>query len=90
VEYESEGTGFYFEADAVARDLLEERKESAIVPLRETVRIMRVMDDIRMQCGVEYPQDKEGRIFPFIHAGYVVPQVLSNEVSMFETATWLW
>lgn len=58
VEYENEGAGFYFEADAVAKDILEAKKESAIVPLEETVRMMRVMDDIRKQGGVEYPQDK--------------------------------
>jgi dihydrodiol dehydrogenase / D-xylose 1-dehydrogenase (NADP) len=50
--------GFYFDADAVAGDLLEGRKESAIIPLGETVRMMRFMDDIRKQGGVEYPQDK--------------------------------
>lgn len=58
VEYENEGAGFYFEADAVAKDILEAKKESAIVPLEESVRMMRVMDDIRKQGGVEYPQDK--------------------------------
>ncbi len=66
VEYENEGMGFYFEADAVARDLFEGRKESAIIPLAETVRMMRVMDDIRKQGGVRYPQDKYGRIFPVL------------------------
>jgi dihydrodiol dehydrogenase / D-xylose 1-dehydrogenase (NADP) len=58
VEYENEGMGFYFEADAVAKDILEGKKESAIIPLAETVRMMRVMDDIRKQGGVGYPQDK--------------------------------
>jgi dihydrodiol dehydrogenase / D-xylose 1-dehydrogenase (NADP) len=33
VEYENERTGFYFEADMVARDLLEGRKKSTNVPL---------------------------------------------------------
>jgi dihydrodiol dehydrogenase / D-xylose 1-dehydrogenase (NADP) len=36
MEYENEGTGFYFEADMVARDLIGGRKENAIVPLEET------------------------------------------------------
>ncbi len=58
VKYENEGMGFYFEADAVAKDILEGKKESAIIPLAETLRMMRVMDDIRKQGGVEYPQDK--------------------------------
>jgi predicted dehydrogenase len=58
MEYENEGVGFHFEADAVAKDILEGKEESAIILLRETVRIMRVMDDIRKQGGVRYPQDK--------------------------------
>lgn len=58
VEYGNEGTGFYFEANAVAKDILERKKESAIIPLAEMVRMMRVMDDIRKQGGVRYPQDR--------------------------------
>jgi dihydrodiol dehydrogenase / D-xylose 1-dehydrogenase (NADP) len=36
VSAENERTGFYFEAEAVTRDLLKGRKESAIVPLEKT------------------------------------------------------
>lgn len=56
--YEHEGYGFYFEADAVAKDVLEGRKESSVVPLAESVRMMKVMDEIRRQGGVVYPQDR--------------------------------
>lgn len=57
-EYEPEtGTGFFWEADAVACDVAEGRKESAIMPLEESLRMMRLMDDIRGLCGLKYPQD---------------------------------
>jgi len=59
VEYEHEGMGFHFEADSVALDVIGGRKESSVVPLEESVRMMRVMDQIRKQGGVVYPQDKE-------------------------------
>jgi dihydrodiol dehydrogenase / D-xylose 1-dehydrogenase (NADP) len=35
VSTKNDRTGFYLEADAVTRDLLEGRKESTIVPLEE-------------------------------------------------------
>jgi dihydrodiol dehydrogenase / D-xylose 1-dehydrogenase (NADP) len=59
VGYEHEGMGFYFEADAMAMDVLDGGKESAVVPLQESVRMMGVMDEIRKQGGVVYPQDHE-------------------------------
>jgi dihydrodiol dehydrogenase / D-xylose 1-dehydrogenase (NADP) len=57
VGYDHEGMGFYFEADAVAMDVLAGRKESDVVPLRESGGMMGVMDGIRRQGGVVYPQD---------------------------------
>jgi len=57
-EYEPEvGTGFFWEADAVAVDVAEGRKESAIVPLAESLRMMKLMDECRRQAGLKYPQD---------------------------------
>lgn len=53
-----EGTfGFIYEADAVAQDILAGRKENERMPLSETLRIMRLMDQIRAQNGLVYPQD---------------------------------
>lgn len=53
-----EGTfGFIYEADAVAQDIFAGRTEDARMPLSETLRIMRLMDQIRAQCGLGYPQD---------------------------------
>jgi predicted dehydrogenase len=57
VVYEHEGMGFYFEADAVAEDILSGKKENEVVPLKKTVRMIKLMDGIRRQGGVVYPQD---------------------------------
>ena len=54
-----EGTlGFFWEADAVADDIANCRTENATMPLDETLRIMRLMDSIRREGGLVYPQDK--------------------------------
>jgi len=54
-----EGTlGFFWEADAVAHDVADGRTENAIMPLDESLRIMRLMDDIRRDGGLVYPQDR--------------------------------
>lgn len=56
---QAEGTmGFIHEADAVARDIVAGRTENAIMPLKESLRVMRLLDQIRAQNGLIYPQDK--------------------------------
>lgn len=50
-------TGFIYEADAVALDIAAGRKENTVMPLDETIRVMRLMDEVRKQCGLVYPQD---------------------------------
>ncbi|PVH84861.1 NAD(P)-binding protein [Cadophora sp. DSE1049] len=57
LDFEHEGMGFYFEADAVAADILAGRKEDGIMPLAESVRIIRIMDEVRKVGGVVYSQD---------------------------------
>lgn len=53
-----EGTmGFFWEADAVADDIANGRTENATMPLDESLRMMRLMDEIRHQGGLVYPQD---------------------------------
>lgn len=53
-----EGTsGFIYEADAVAEDILAGRTENSRMPLSETLRVMRLMDQIRAQNDLVYPQD---------------------------------
>ncbi|KAI3390676.1 hypothetical protein diail_8882 [Diaporthe ilicicola] len=49
--------GFYWEADAVAQDIANGRTENAIMPLDETLRMMKLMDGIRREGGLTYPQD---------------------------------
>ena len=57
LNFEHEGMGFYFEADAVAADILAGRLENDIMPLEESLRMIRIMDEIRKVGGVVYPQD---------------------------------
>ncbi|KFZ23888.1 hypothetical protein V502_01616 [Pseudogymnoascus sp. VKM F-4520 (FW-2644)] len=53
-----EGTlGFFWEADAVALDIANGRTENGTMPLEESLRIMKLMDGIRRQGGLVYPQD---------------------------------
>ena len=53
------GQGLFWEADAIALDIAAGRKENAIMPWAETVRVMKIMDHIRKQGGAKFPQDSE-------------------------------
>lgn len=57
VEVPAEGNGFNFEADEVARCLRAGKLESEIMPLDETVAVMRTMDALRAQWGIKYPME---------------------------------
>ncbi|TDZ37519.1 D-xylose 1-dehydrogenase [Colletotrichum trifolii] len=57
--FERPGRGFYWEADAVAVDIAAGRKESAVMPWAETIRVMEIMDEIRRQGGAKFPQDDQ-------------------------------
>ena len=46
---------FVTEFDTVAREIREGRTESAMVPLQATCDVMRILDTIRSQIGLEYP-----------------------------------
>lgn len=50
--------GFVFEADSFALDVLNGRLENQVMPLDETLRMMALMDGIRDQGGLKYPQDQ--------------------------------
>ncbi|KAH8652921.1 hypothetical protein BGZ61DRAFT_487404 [Ilyonectria robusta] len=52
-------SGFYHEQDAIAADLAAGRKESNVIPLDESLRIMRLMDSVRYTNGLRYPQDEK-------------------------------
>ncbi|KAH7403010.1 hypothetical protein BKA64DRAFT_439684 [Cadophora sp. MPI-SDFR-AT-0126] len=51
-------SGFFYEQDAIAHDLSHNRKESGVIPLAESLRMMRLMDSIRQENGLRYPQDE--------------------------------
>lgn len=52
---EFEGNGYQYEAAEAIRCLREGRLESSVMPLDETLAIMRTMDAIRSQWGLRYP-----------------------------------
>ncbi|KAF9883654.1 hypothetical protein FE257_003088 [Aspergillus nanangensis] len=51
------GLGFYHEADNAALDYIAGRTEGAIMPWEETIRVMRIMDEVRRQGGTRFPVD---------------------------------
>ena len=52
------GTGLANEAQEVMRCLRNGETESPLVPLDETVDLIRLMDDVRRQVGVVYAADQ--------------------------------
>ena len=58
-DYPQVGRGFIFEADNTALDIAAGRKENEIMPWKETLRVLEVMDEIRRQGGTKYPQDSD-------------------------------
>ncbi|PSN67653.1 NAD(P)-binding protein [Corynespora cassiicola Philippines] len=56
-KYQVEGMGLYWEADAVALDIAHGKTENSTMPHAETLRVMRVMDEVRRQGGAKFPQD---------------------------------
>lgn len=49
------GNGKNYEAEEVVRCLREGRTESEVMPLRDTVEVLRIMDEARKQFGFTYP-----------------------------------
>lgn len=52
-----DGNGYNYEAIEVERCVRAGRTESDIMPLDETLTVMRTMDTLRAQWGVKYPQE---------------------------------
>lgn len=52
------GNGFNYEVEEVARCLAAGKTESDVMPLDETVSIMRTMDELRRQWGLIYPMER--------------------------------
>ncbi|KAH6889364.1 hypothetical protein B0T10DRAFT_441107, partial [Thelonectria olida] len=61
---EGEGQGMFWEADEAARALIEGRKEGRHQGLDETIAIMEVLDEVRRQGGLEYPEKIETTEYP--------------------------
>jgi dihydrodiol dehydrogenase / D-xylose 1-dehydrogenase (NADP) len=56
-DFPVDGWGFFYEADAVAHDIKQGRTENCTMPLDESLRVMKLMDEARSQNGLVYPQD---------------------------------
>jgi len=50
--------GFQYQAAEVARQVAAGHKESPVLPLASSVEIMGIMDDVRAQVGVVYPNER--------------------------------
>ena len=53
----ADGKGFFWEADAVALDIAAGRLENSTMPHSETLRVMKILDEVRRQGGARFPQD---------------------------------
>jgi predicted dehydrogenase len=62
IEAPFKGNGFPHEAAEVIRCIGSGARESKVMPLRETLRIARTMDELRRQWGLEYPGEQENRL----------------------------
>ena len=61
---EGEGQGMFWEADEAADGLINGRKEGRALGLDESILIMEVMDEIRKQGGLVYPEKIETTQYP--------------------------
>ena len=59
VDMPFEGNGFNYEAESFGNLLLEGKKENPIMPLKESLEIMRQMDQIRKEWNLVYPMDSQ-------------------------------
>jgi hypothetical protein len=56
-EFPLDGNGYNYEAIEVGRCLREGRIESDVMPLDETLALMKLLDTIREPWGLKYPSD---------------------------------
>jgi hypothetical protein len=63
-EYPGNGKGMYWEADEAARCVRDGKLESDGMPWEETLAIMRVMDEVRKQAEMVYPERIESTTYP--------------------------
>ena len=57
MEFPFEGNGMEFEAAAVSQCLRDGKLEHELMPLDESIAVMRTMDALRAQWGVKYPME---------------------------------
>lgn len=57
IDVPKQGNGYSYEADEVAKCIRAGQLESAIMPLDETLAIMRTLDSLRAQWGLKYPTE---------------------------------
>ncbi|KAF1844620.1 NAD(P)-binding protein [Cucurbitaria berberidis CBS 394.84] len=58
------GHGMFWEADECARCVRDGRLESDVIPLEETEALMKVMDEVRRQADLAYPESIENLEYP--------------------------
>lgn len=63
------GHGMYWEADECARCIRDGKLESDVMPLDETEMLMQVMDEVRKQAKLGYPENIESVEFPLENFG---------------------
>ncbi|PGH13737.1 hypothetical protein AJ79_03436 [Helicocarpus griseus UAMH5409] len=63
-EFPGEGKGMYWEADEAARCVRDGKLESESMPWEESLVIMEVMDEVRRQGGLKYPEEIESAEYP--------------------------
>ncbi len=57
LEFPYTGNGYQFEAESFMECLRQGRRESAVMPLAETLSIMKTLDALRAQWGLKYPME---------------------------------
>jgi hypothetical protein len=63
------GHGMFWEADAAARSWKDGQLCSPIIPWEESLCVLKVMDNIRRQAGIVYPEAIETTTYPLTNAG---------------------
>ena len=56
-DFSFEGNGLNYEAEEVMKCLREGKRESDIMPLNETLAVMKILDQIRALWGLKYPME---------------------------------
>ncbi|PGG95630.1 hypothetical protein GX51_08198 [Blastomyces parvus] len=68
-EFPGQGKGMYWEADEAARCVRDGKLESETMSWEESLVIMDVMDEVRKQGGLRYPDEIESTEYPVALAG---------------------